>query len=103
MDVENSNEKEFDRLYGNLKELFRRIHDDTNKYPREICGSWFVQTIETLAENAYFRSRLTNEQLGNIVFMSMRLCRTDYIDALSKNRLRFLVSELNVKRNELSR
>ena len=86
--------REFNRLYGNLKEVFRRIYDTQHNYPKETCAIWFVNDLDSLLKNERLKKRLTSDQIGNIVFMGMNLSKTDLIDSESKRHLRYLIKEL---------
>ena len=92
--MQNRNTKEFKRLYGNLNELFRRIHDDKQNYPKDICARWFVSELDVLLKDYRLKERLTSDQIGNIIFMGMKLSKTDLIDDETKRYLRSLVKEL---------
>jgi hypothetical protein len=95
--INKENTREFNRLYNNLKELFRRIHDDKHNYPKDICADWFVNGLDELLQNESFKERLTTEQIGNIIFMGMNITKTDLLDNENKRYLRSLIKGLRDK------
>ncbi len=95
--------KEFNRLYGNLKELFRRIHDQENNYPKRICANWFVNTLAEIIEKPQLRVFLTHEQVSSIAFMSMNLGKTEFLNDEDKNVLQSLLKDLKVAETNISR
>ena len=92
--MQNRNAKEFKRLYGNLNELFRRVHDDKQNYPKDICARWFVSELDALLKDCGLKERLTSDQIGNIIFMGMKLSKTDLIDDETKRYLRQFIKGL---------
>ena len=86
--------REFNRVYGNLKEVFRRVYDKSYVDYHEMCASWFVNELKTLLEDENLRERLTNDQIGTIVFMGMNLSKTKLLDDEEKRCIRGLIKDL---------
>lgn len=95
--------KEFNRLYANLKELFRRIHDQENNYPKRICANWFVSTLEEIVQNPKLSAFLTHEQVGSIAFMAVNLAKTELLNEENKNSLQELLQTLKTSESTLGR
>ena len=94
--------REFNRLYGNLAELFRRIYDDEKDYPRETCARWFVNELNVLMSDDKLKSRLNEQYINHILEMGVNLRRTKLIDNEFKKELTSYIKELkNIKKNIL--
>ena len=94
--------REFNRLYSNLNELFRRIYDAEHEYPSKTCAIWFVDDLNTLMSDAKLISMLTSEQIDNIVEKSIMLRKTNLIDINIKRELSLMVKQLKEFKNTKS-
>ena len=94
--------KEFNRLYGNLKELFRRIHDQENNYPKRICANWFVNTLAEIMQNPEVKVYLTHEQVNSIAFMALNLVKTEFLNEEDKETLQSLLQNLKNAENNIT-
>ena len=89
-----SSEAEFQRLLNNLKELYRRINDKENKYPKEICGTWFVSQAYEMLEDEHLRARITSNIAERIMEMASKIKLNPEIREKDVIHLNNLVEEL---------
>lgn len=92
--------KEFNRLYGNLSELCRRIYSE-DKYPREACAVRFVEELKCITQNEKLSALLTEEKIIHILEMCRNILRTDYIDTTNKGQLRICAQKLKAIRVDM--
>lgn len=88
------NVREFNRLYGNLNELHRRVFDKENGYPQTLCAKWFVRELMGIINKEDFSQRLNQEQIDLILDKSVSLLRAKILDSEYKQALVFEVKEL---------
>ena len=92
--------KEFNRLYGNLSELCRRIFSE-EVYPRTACGIMFVEELKNITRDENLSALLTEEIIVHILEMCRNILRTDYIDTANKSQLRVCAQKLKTIRADL--
>ena len=90
----NINIREFNRLYGNLNELHRRVFDEEKEYPRVLCAKWFVRELMTILNTDDLRQMLTQEQVDNIIENSISLLRARIFDNEYKQAIVLGIKEL---------
>ena len=93
--------KEFNRLYDNLNELFRRIFDTAKDYPVKTCAEWFVDHLNTILSSKDYRAMLTEDKVKNIMNMINKLKRSDALDLIAKNGLEYSIIQLKEIKNNL--
>ena len=70
--------REYNRLYGNLVELFRRVYAEES-YPKETCAKWFVAELDELMSKDDLKNQLNEDHINHILEMGVNLRRTDFI------------------------
>ncbi len=93
--------KEFNRLYGNIIEVYRRIGDVDKDYPVNTCAWWFVNDLKTLMEDDRLKSKLNDEQISQILVRGRELIKTSLIDNSTKKVLSVLLKELKQMQYEM--
>ena len=86
--------REFNRIYSNLIELCKRVYDDENVYPKNICAKWFVTMLHTLLKDEQLKSMLDEEQIKVIHEASLNVRKTKFIENVDKRTLTGLIKEL---------
>ena len=86
MNRESSIENEFKRLYSNVKELYRRIISQA-EYPKQTCGTWFVNHVEELIRNPNYMDKLSELNMVQLEAMIKVLIGNDEILENDQDRL----------------
>ena len=87
--------REFNRLYGNLDELHRRVFSDDYRYPKELCAEWFVSTLSEIVSVEGLNVRLNDDQVEHVLTLSKQIIRTKYLVNNDKSVLANLIRTLN--------
>ena len=93
MSTSNTNKREFNRQYGNLVELHRRVFDTTRDYPRDICIIWYINGMAQISSHNNLKCFLTKAQIDNIITMSKHLIKSGYTSKDNKRDLALLIGE----------
>lgn len=88
-------EIEFNRLYGNLNELYKRTNDKQGRYPKDICVAWFVETASEILSNNKFREKLTAYHISNIANKASNLKELDIANNKQNKQLDLIIAELD--------
>lgn len=71
---------EFKRICNNIPELYRRINDTTNKYPKKLCCIWFVAYFQTLTTDDTFKYMLEKvDCIDKFISMINNVINCEYI------------------------
>ena len=91
--------KEFNREYGNLVELHRRIFDKTKTYPINVCIDWFIDGAKRLMEKEDFQIFLNENIINSLINMGKEILRVDRVDNDVKKELSLVIKNLQVIQN----
>lgn len=86
--------REFNREYKNLIELHRRIFDNTNQYPKNICVDWFMNGMDNLIYEECYSKLLTEEHMVSIINMGRQLRKSEYLNNDSKKDLTVMMQHM---------